>query len=462
MTKEQLDELWVETLNIVKGQLNMPTFKTWFENTTPLSNDQNTLVVSAPNSFAREWLESRYSQLLSQSLSQVADKEMIIKFIVKNEEEVIASPDPEKKNLTTVGPRTETEKIPPETIRKPLVSLNPKYTFESFVIGGSNRFAHAAALAVAENPSKAYNPLFVYGGVGLGKTHLLQAIGHYVLNHHNGLDVKYLSTEKFTNDFINSIRDKNKIMGFQKKYRDIDVLLIDDIQFLENKEATQEEFFHTFNTLYQANRQIVISSDRPPKDLSTLEDRLKSRFEWGLITDIQPPDLETRIAILRKKAQIAHLDLPNDVMELVASRIHSNIRELEGALVRIIAFSSLTKSNIDINLAKDVIKDIFPERVTGPITINTIQKEVCGYFDIKKTDLKGSKRNQSLAYPRQIAMYLCRDLTDLSLPKIGQEFGGRDHTTVMHANSKIERLMNEKREVYNQIQKLTTRIKQVS
>ncbi|MEW6189844.1 MAG: chromosomal replication initiator protein DnaA, partial [Actinomycetota bacterium] len=338
--------------------------------------------------------------------------------------------------------------------------LNPKYTFDSFVIGAGNRFAHAAALAVAEKPSQAYNPLFIYGGVGLGKTHLLQAIGHYVARHYPHLKVKYVSSEKFTNDFINSIRDKDKIVGFQKRYRDNDVLLVDDIQFLENKEATQEEFFHTFNTLYEAGKQIVISSDRPPKDIATLEARLISRFEWGLITDIQPPDLETRIAILRKKAEIQSLEIRDEVLEYIASKIQSNIRELEGALIRIIAYSSLTKSEINLGLAQEVLKDIFPDGESRPITIQTIQEEVCKYYNISKFELISDKRSQSIVYPRQIGMYLARELTDLSLPKIGEKFGGRDHTTVLHANLKIEKLINEQREVYNQIQELTNRIKQ--
>jgi chromosomal replication initiator protein len=334
--------------------------------------------------------------------------------------------------------------------------------FDSFVIGESNRFAFTAAQRVAEAPSRAYNPLFIYGGVGLGKTHLLQAIGHYVQQHFPHLKVKYVSTEQFTNDFINSIgnRDNKRIEGFRRQYRTNDILLLDDIQFLSGKEGTQEEFFHTFNTLQQAGKQIVLSSDRPPKDIATLEERLRSRFEMGLITDIQPPDLETRIAILQRKIASEHLDVPEEVIAFIADRVASNIRELEGSLIRIVAFSSLTRHHIDLDLASGVLKDIFPERSIKPISVASIQQEVCKFYGISKTDLIGNKRSQNLVYPRQIAMYLARELTDLSLPRIGAEFGGRDHTTVMHATAKIQKLMNAQREVYNQIQGLTNTVKQ--
>jgi len=445
--QNQLDIIWDQALKIIKKQLNTPTYKAWFENTSPAQIDSDSMIISAPNSFAKEWLESRYNSLITDALFQVLGEEIQIKVVVDEAEQMSITPDSARPNKVT-------------DYKSQQALLNPKYTFDSFVIGGSNRFAHAAALAVAETPSRAYNPLFIYGGVGLGKTHLLQAIAHYVQNHHPSLKVKYVSSEKFTNDFITSIREKDKIAGFQKRYRDNDVLLVDDIQFLENKEATQEEFFHTFNTLYEANKQIVLSSDRPPKDIATLEDRLRSRFEWGLITDIQPPDLETRIAILHKKAQIDKLSIPNEVMEFVASKIQSNIRELEGALIRIVAYSSLTKAPITLSLAEEVLKDIFPDRASRPISIQTIQSEVCRYFNISKSQLVGNKRSQSVVYPRQIAMYLARELTDLSLPKIGEEFGGRDHTTVMYANTKISKIINTQREVYNQVQELTNRIKQ--
>jgi chromosomal replication initiator protein len=337
--------------------------------------------------------------------------------------------------------------------------LNPKYTFETFVIGSSNRFAHAAAVAVAEAPAKAYNPLFIYGDSGLGKTHLLHAIGHYAQSFYQGVKVRYVSSEEFTNDFINMIRD-GKQDGFRRRYRDVDVLLVDDIQFLENKEGTQEEFFHTFNTLHNASKQIVISSDRAPKRLVTLEDRLRSRFEWGLLTDVQPPELETRIAILRKKAHQEGLNAPDEVLEYIASRISTNIRELEGALIRVTAFASLNRQSVDLGLAEIVLKDLIPESQGPQITAATIMGQTASYFGLSIDDLCGSSRSRVLATARQIAMYLCRELTDLSLPKIGQQFGGRDHTTVMYADRKIRSLMAERRSIYNQVTELTNRIKQ--
>jgi chromosomal replication initiator protein len=337
--------------------------------------------------------------------------------------------------------------------------LNPKYTFETFVIGSSNRFAHAAAVAVAEAPAKAYNPLFVYGDSGLGKTHLLHAIGHYAQNLYQGLKVRYVSSEEFTNDFINMIRD-GKQDGFRRRYRDVDVLLVDDIQFLENKEGTQEEFFHTFNTLHNASKQIVISSDRAPKRLVTLEDRLRSRFEWGLQTDVQPPELETRIAILRKKAVQDRLNAPSEALEYIASRISTNIRELEGALIRVTAFASLNRQSVDLQLAEFVLKDLIVETHAPDITAATIMGQTASYFGLSIDDLCGTSRSRVLVTARQIAMYLCRELTDMSLPKIGQQFGGRDHTTVMHAERKIRSLMAERRAIYNQVTELTNRIKQ--
>jgi chromosomal replication initiator protein len=342
---------------------------------------------------------------------------------------------------------------------RPQARLNPKYTFETFVIGSSNRFAHAAAVAVAEAPAKAYNPLFVYGDSGLGKTHLLHAIGHYAQSLYQGVKVRYVSSEEFTNDFINMIRD-GKQDGFRRRYRDVDVLLVDDIQFLENKEGTQEEFFHTFNTLHNASKQIVISSDRAPKRLVTLEDRLRSRFEWGLLTDVQPPELETRIAILRKKAVQDRLKVPADALEYIASRISTNIRELEGALIRVTAFASLNRQSVDLQLAEFVLKDLIPEAQGPEITAATIMGQTASYFGLSIDDLCGTSRSRVLVTARQIAMYLCRELTDLSLPKIGQQFGGRDHTTVMHADKKIRSLMAERRSIYNQVTELTNRIKQ--
>ncbi|MGD0700479.1 MAG: chromosomal replication initiator protein DnaA [Trebonia sp.] len=348
-----------------------------------------------------------------------------------------------------------------QPLRPASARLNSKYTFETFVIGSSNRFAHAAAVAVAEAPAKAYNPLFIYGDSGLGKTHLLHAIGHYAQTLYNGIKVRYVSSEEFTNDFINMIRD-GKQDGFRRRYRDVDVLLVDDIQFLENKEGTQEEFFHTFNTLHNASKQIVISSDRAPKRLVTLEDRLRSRFEWGLLTDVQPPELETRIAILSKKARQEGLLAPPDVLEYIASRISTNIRELEGALIRVTAFASLNRQSVDVSLAEIVLKDLIPEtQGSGPqITAATIMGQTAAYFGLTIEDLCGTSRSRVLVTARHIAMYLCRELTDMSLPKIGQQFGGRDHTTVINADRKIRSLMAERRSIYTQVTELTNRIKQ--
>lgn len=457
---QDVQQIWADTLDVVRAELNTPTFKTWFEHTSPLGVIDEMLVVSVHNDFARDWLESRYAGLLRSALSQVAGSPLGVTFTVPADGDAPAvspesAPAPEVLiDLDVLEQRRVREATDGD--------FNPKYTFDSFVMGSSNRFAHAAAQAVAETPSHAYNPLYIYGGVGLGKTHLLQAIGHYVRQHFPHLKVKYVSTEQFTNDFINSIgnRDNKRIEGFRRQYRTNDILLLDDIQFLSGKEGTQEEFFHTFNTLQQAGKQIVLSSDRPPKDIATLEERLRSRFEMGLITDIQPPDLETRIAILQRKIACETLDVPEEVISFIADRVASNIRELEGSLIRIVAFSSLTRHNIDLELANGVLKDIFPERSIKPISISSIQQEVCKFYGISKTELIGNKRSQNLVYPRQIAMYLARELTDLSLPRIGAEFGGRDHTTVMHATAKIQKLMNAQREVYNQIQALTNIVKQ--
>jgi chromosomal replication initiator protein len=339
--------------------------------------------------------------------------------------------------------------------------LNPKYSFDLFVIGSSNRFAHAAALAVAEAPAQAYNPLFVYGHTGLGKTHLMQAIAQYVTQHTSRLSVRYVTSETFMNDFINSLRDK-RIEGFKHRYRNYDLLLVDDIQFFEAKERIQEEFFHTFNSLYEQGAQIVLSSDRPPREIATLEARLRSRFEWGLITDVQPPDLETRIAILRKKVKTDGIHVPDEeVLSFIAGRIDSNIRELEGALTRVVAFSSLTGRPMTSELAQEVLKDVFPQGEAVRVTIQRIQEMVSDRFGISLEELTGSRRSQDIVYPRQVAMYLSRELTDASLPKIGKEFGGRDHTTVMHANAKIARQIRQDRSVYNLVQELTARVKQV-
>jgi len=402
------------------------------------------LIITAPNEFARDWLEERYSQLIAGILYEITGEELSVKFII---------PQNQRETESDV-------QLPPKKVRKdddhgefPQGILNQKYTFDTFVIGSGNRFAHAASLAVAEAPAKAYNPLFIYGGVGLGKTHLMHAIGHYVLDHNPAAKVVYLSSEKFTNEFINSIRD-NKAENFRNKYRNVDILLIDDIQFLAGKESTQEEFFHTFNALHEESKQIIISSDRPPREIPTLEDRLRSRFEWGLITDITPPDLETRIAILRKKAKAEGLDIPNEVMLYIANQIDSNIRELEGALIRVVAYSSLINKDINADLAAEALKDIIPSSKPKVITILDIQKTVGELFSIKLEDFKAKKRTKSLAFPRQIAMYLSRELTDYSLPKIGEEFGGRDHTTVIHAHEKISKLLQTDAQLQRQMKEL--------
>jgi chromosomal replication initiator protein len=373
---------------------------------------------------------------------------------VDEDREALASAHETWPTYFTERPRSNTSADSPGT------SLNRRYTFDTFVIGASNRFAHAAALAIAEAPARAYNPLFIWGESGLGKTHLLHAAGNYAQRLFPGMRVKYVSTEEFTNDFINSLRDDRKV-AFKRSYRDIDVLLVDDIQFIEGKEGIQEEFFHTFNTLHNANKQIVISSDRPPKQLATLEDRLRTRFEWGLITDVQPPELETRIAILRKKAQMERLDVPDDVLELIASSIERNIRELEGALIRVTAFASLNKTPIDKSLAEIVLRDLIADAGTMQISAATIMAATAEYFDTTVEELRGPGKTRALAQSRQIAMYLCRELTDLSLPKIGQAFG-RDHTTVMYAQKKILNEMAYRREVFDHVKELTSRVRQRS
>lgn len=459
-TNEQLLEVWSSVLEVIRAELNKPTIKTWFEHTVPLTMIDGELVVGVQNEFAKDWLESRYSGLLSAALLKVMGTPASISFVVSASNKTTALPFLEE---TTTEITTETPKLERRVLEREKVdSFNPKYSFDSFVIGASNRFAHAAALAVGEAPGRAYNPLFIYGGVGLGKTHLLHAIAQYVKQSFPHMKVKYVTSEQFTNDFINSIanRDKKRIEGFRRQYRTNDVLLIDDIQFLKGKEGTQEEFFHTFNTLQQSGKQVVLSSDRPPREIAMLEERLRSRFEMGLITDIQPPDLETRIAILKRKIETERLDIPYEVLLFIADRVSSNIRELEGALIRVIAYGSLTRQPVTIEISNKVLKDIFPEKKIKPIPISSIQKEVCKYFSVSRSELISSKRSQNIVYPRQIAMYLARELTDISLPRIGNEFGGRDHTTVMHATAKIQKMITAEREVYNQIQELTNIIRQ--
>ena len=498
-----------------------PHQRAWLKLTRPLGLVENTALIATPNEFVKEQLETRLRALITHALSRELGRSIQLAVTVDptaisaatafpaaapaggvpGHGPVPDGPDephrgvPRQAGAPDAGPDLagngalggiphgggpfdpladrrqhtgpintgpgSTGPIPvlPGTPRPTQARLNPKYTFETFVIGSSNRFAHAAAVAVAEAPAKAYNPLFVYGDSGLGKTHLLHAIGHYAQSLYQGVKVRYVSSEEFTNDFINMIRD-GKQDGFRRRYRDVDVLLVDDIQFLENKEGTQEEFFHTFNTLHNASKQIVISSDRAPKRLVTLEDRLRSRFEWGLITDVQPPELETRIAILRKKAVQEGLNAPPEALEYIASRISTNIRELEGALIRVTAFASLNRQSVDLQLAEIVLKDLIPEAQGPEITAATIMGQTASYFGLSIDDLCGTSRSRVLVTARQIAMYLCRELTDLSLPKIGQQFGGRDHTTVMHADRKIRNLMAERRSIYNQVTELTNRIKQ--
>jgi chromosomal replication initiator protein len=445
----------------------------WIGLTRPLGLVEDTALLAAPNEFAKDYLENRLRPVIAAALSAELGREIRVAVTVQHVEDYPDSPEPVEP-VEFIDAPTAIERTTDWNAERPVsqglyvvdrapvidreAHLNPKYTFDTFVIGASNRFTHAAAVAVAEAPAKAYNPLFIYGDSGLGKTHLLHAIGHYAQRLFPGLKVRYVSSEEFTNDFINSLRD-DKMQAFQQRYRSVDLLLIDDIQFLERAERTQEEFFHTFNTLHNANKQIVISSDRSPRQLSTLEDRLRTRFEWGLITDVQVPDLETRIAILRKKAAQEGMSPPPEVLEFIATKIQSNIRELEGALIRVTAFASLNKQEVQMQLAEIVLKDLISESDGPEITAATIMAVIAEYFSVSLDDLTGSSRSRVLVQARQIAMYLCRELTELSLPRIGQTFGGRDHTTVMHADRKIRLLMAERMSVFNQITELTSRIK---
>jgi chromosomal replication initiator protein len=461
--KVDLQMLWDQVVESV----STPQYSAFLTRTKPLgllpgsTEEGANLLLSAPDLFTKDVLETRLRALISDELTNLLGEKVNIAVTVTTEVKSDLVEDVVEEPVDYQEPKTGTGRNSTSLLSTEASQLNPRYIFETFVIGASNRFAHAAAVAVAEAPAKAYNPLFIYGESGLGKTHLLHAIGAYAKELYGSTRVRYVSSEEFTNDFINSIRD-DKASVFQKRYRDLDILLVDDIQFLENKERTQEEFFHTFNTLYNANKQIVISSDRPPKQLTTLEDRLRSRFEWGLITDIQPPELETRIAILRKKAAQDKLNAPDDVLEYIASKISTNIRELEGALIRVTAFASLNRQLVDLSLAEIVLKDLIQEEGGPEITGPTIMAQTASYFSLSVEDLCGTSRSRVLVNARQIAMYLCRELTELSLPKIGQAFGGRDHTTVMHADRKIRQLMAERRSIYNQVTELTNRIKQQS
>ena len=466
----ELTDLWQHTLDALQDRVTGAALQTWLRETSPVGFSDDTLVLAAPHAFAREQLDLRYGAELRAALTAAAGRALNVMITVRPDAPAQPGEDGADAGAgeppaTTVSEGTregERRRGAPESFTAPVgdrdAPLNEKYTFDRFVIGASNRFAHAAAFAVAEAPARSYNPLFIYGGAGLGKTHLLQAVGHYTTNLYPSQRVRYVSSEQFTNEFIDAISN-NRQVSFQRRYRDVDVLLIDDIQFLENKERTQEEFFHTFNALHNADKQIVISSDRPPKKISHLEDRLRTRFEWGLITDIQPPDLETRLAILRKRSNYEQLPVPDEVLELIASRISSNIRELEGALIRVTAFASLQRTEVTTHLAQTVLKDLFPETAGQDISAGLIMSETASYFELSLDELCSSRRTRQLVLARQIAMYLCRELTDLSLPKIGQAFGGRDHTTVMHATNKIGSLIQERPAVYEQLQELTSRIK---
>jgi chromosomal replication initiator protein len=502
-----LGQIWGEVVRELSTGTLSPQQRAWMRVTRPIGLLDGTALLAAPSDFAKDAIERALRQPISEALSRHLGRQVSLAVKVDHPLPVpaelplaaqavdgvgrshaadhhLAMPgnsDPGSASLngnyageaTLPGEQSEEEAAlatvheiwptsagsPPTRRPSSQTKLNEKYTFDTFVIGASNRFAHAAAVAVSEAPARAYNPLFIWGESGLGKTHLLHAVGHYAQRLFPGMRVRYVSTEEFTNDFINSLRDDRKV-AFQRRYRDVDVLLVDDIQFLEGKEGTQEEFFHTFNTLHNANKQIVISSDRPPKGLGTLEDRLRTRFEWGLITDIQPPELETRIAILRKKAAGDRLAAPDDVLEFIAARIERNIRELEGALIRVTAFASLNRQPVDHQLAEIVLRDLIPDDQAHEIGAPNIMAVVAEFFGVTIEDLCGPGKTKHLAQARQIAMYLCRELTDLSLPRIGQTFGGRDHTTVMHAERKIRKEMAERRRTYDQVQELTSRIKQ--
>jgi chromosomal replication initiator protein len=493
VTQVQVDfgHVWHNTLTALDANGLPPTQRAFLRQAKFVGLLEKTALLAVPDEYTKDIVETRMRQQVVMALSSQLGMEIRLAVTVDPalRAGVTAHEEPEPEDAADTASLTELEAddlpdlgspfstVPANTTAggpsgRPRIAdrdateagaarLNPDYTFDTFVIGASNRFAHAAAVAVAEAPAKAYNPLFIYGQSGLGKTHLLHAIGHYARSLYPNVRVRYVNSEEFTNDFINSIRD-DKASAFQSRYRNVDVLLIDDIQFLQGKVQTQEEFFHTFNTLHNANKQVVITSDLPPKQLGGFEERMRSRLEWGLLTDVQPPDLETRIAILRKKSIQENKSTPDEVLEFIASRITTNIRELEGALIRVTAFASLNQQFVDINLAEIVLKDVFPQNQGSQITSATIMAQTAAYFGLTMEDLCGASRSRVLVTARQIAMYLCRELTELSLPKIGQLFGGRDHTTVMHADRKIRQLMSERRAIYNQVTELTNRIRNQS
>ena len=440
----ELEQIWEEALKMIEEETSPVSFATWIQPIVPCGIIGNKIILQVKESFLKEIIEKRHLPLIRTA----------IKMVTKNEYDIMITTEEEQKagNLHNLASEKPAEN---ELAR----NLNPKYVFDSFVVGNSNRMAHAASLAVAESPAQAYNPLFLYGNSGLGKTHLMHSIGHFILDRNPQAKVLYVTSETFTNELINSIQN-NKNEEFRNKYRNIDVLMIDDIQFISKKEGTQEEFFHTFNALYESNKQIIISSDRPPKEIKTLEDRLRSRFEWGLIADVQPPDYETRIAILKKKAERDNLTVPDDVMAYIAKNIASNIRELEGALTRIVAFATLTNQDISIALAENSLKDIFSENSATPLTPELIQQVVAEYYNIRVEDIQGSKKPKNIAFPRQVSMYLCRKLLDISLPKIGESFGGRDHTTVIYAISKIEKQLESDEGLQKTVHALEKEIKE--
>lgn len=440
----ELEQIWEEALKMIEEETSPVSFATWIQPIVPCGIIGNKIILQVKESFLKEIIEKRHLPLIRTA----------IKMVTKNEYDIMITTEEEQNagNLHNLAAEKPAEN---ELARNP----NPKYVFDSFVVGNSNRMAHAASLAVAESPAQAYNPLFLYGNSGLGKTHLMHSIGHFILDRNPQAKVLYVTSETFTNELINSIQN-NKNEEFRNKYRNIDVLMIDDIQFISKKEGTQEEFFHTFNALYESNKQIIISSDRPPKEIKTLEDRLRSRFEWGLIADVQPPDYETRIAILKKKAERDNLTVPDDVMAYIAKNIASNIRELEGALTRIVAFATLTNQDISIALAENSLKDIFSENSATPLTPELIQQVVAEYYNIRVEDIQGSKKPKNIAFPRQVSMYLCRKLLDISLPKIGESFGGRDHTTVIYAISKIEKQLESDEGLQKTVHALEKEIKE--
>jgi chromosomal replication initiator protein len=439
------NEIWLKITEELKKTLNPQSLETWIKPLKPLEFKDGFLTIEAPNKFFKDWLIEHYQEQILKITKQLTEKEeIVLLFVVGKSGRVLEPP------AFSQSRRPELDGIG--------VFLNPKYTFDDFVVGPSNRFAHAAALAVAESPANAYNPLFIYGGVGLGKTHLMQAIGRHLLKNKPQVKTIYISSERFTNQLISAIQNRSTL-NFRAKYRSVDVLLIDDIHFIAGKESTQEEFFHTFNALYDARKQIVISSDRPPKEIPSLEERLVSRFEWGLITDIQQPDLETRIAILRKKAEKEVVAVPDDVAFFIADKVKSNIRELEGALIRVVAYALLVGKEITVDLTKEVLKETLLQEEEKRVTIELIQKRVAEYFDIRLSDMTTKRRTKAVAYPRQVAMYLARQLTDSSLPQIGEAFGGRDHTTVLHACEKIQQALKTNPNTKNILTHLTTKIK---